>query len=319
MVIIFIIAVIIFFLLFIAGNFFYAISIKPGVFARMTRRGQPITDSSAEPVHDEIEEWWKSLALEVVKMTSYDGCLLCGYYAKNINYSGKLAVLIHGYSGRASEMAVYAKIYYDMGFDIFAPDNRGHGESGGKAIGMGWLDRLDYLRWLKILNARNDNSKSMEILIHGHSMGGAVASILAGEELPLNVKGIISDCAYDSVKNILKWQLKHMFKMPAFPMLQVTSVICKVRAGYFFGEGDVTARVAKCKIPVMFIHGNQDTFVPFSMVDNLYNSVDPSLRELWIVDGAKHIGSIRTDAEGYVSRIKSFVDRVFTDAAYFQS
>lgn len=305
-------AVLIFVLFAVAGNYFYNIAIKPGGFMKLEKHRKSTKnqdDSSLTPVCDGASEWWNSIPLEVMKITSHDGFVLQGYYIKSHIRSNRIAVLVHGYSGKAGEMAVYAKIYNEMGFDVFAPDNRGHGASDGKAVGMGWLDREDYLQWIELLIAKK--GAMSEILLHGHSMGGAAVSVLVGEKLPPNVKGIISDCAYDSVKNVLSWHLKHMFKIPAFPIVPITSLICKLRAGYYFGEGDVTARVAHARIPILFIHGNQDTFVPFSMVYNLYNATDPSLREIWEVDGAAHIESIKKDTEGYTSRIRAFVERTF--------
>lgn len=298
------------FLLFTAGNFFYNMILMPGVFAKFVKKRKGAIDLgiNAAPVPDVSGEWWDGMPVETVRMTSRDGYDLQGYYLENGGGSKRIAVLIHGYYGKAREMAVYACIYHEMGFSVFAADNRAHGSSGGKAIGMGWLDRLDYLDWIKLLIERNGSGT--EIIIHGHSMGGATACMLSGEELPPNVKGIISDCAYDSVKNVLTWQLKNMFKLPAFPLLPITSLICRVRAGYFIGSGNSAAAVAKCKIPIIFIHGGQDSVVPFSMVDSLYDAANPELRDKWMVMGAKHIESVSVDADGYAERVKEFANRV---------
>lgn len=293
----------------VAANFFYNIAIKPGGFAKLMKNKVSTADSPADPYYLTFDNWWNSMPVEIMKITSHDGFALQGYYIKNDNPSNRLVFLIHGYYGKASEMAVYAKVYYEMGFDIFVPDNRGHGKSEGNAIGMGWLDRNDCLQWLELLIGMYD--KKIDILIHGHSMGGATASILAGEKLPINVKGIISDCAYDSVTNIFACQLKKMFKIPSFPMINITSLICKLKAGYYFGDGDVKAQVKKSKIPMLFIHGDMDSFVPPFMIHNLYNAVDPSLRDIWVVKGAKHIESFKIEPEEYALRIRDFVERTF--------
>lgn len=297
-------------LLIVAGNYFYSIVIKVGGIAKLMDAVESLEIASAGLTDDENEAWWNSMHIDTMRLTTNDCLILQGYYIENDNPSNRLVILSHGYSGEAAEMAVYAKIYYNMGFDVFAPDNRGHGKSEGKAIGMGWLDRLDYLQWIELLVSRKGDR--VEILLHGHSMGGAVASILAGENLLPNVRGVISDCAYDSVKNVLTWHLKNTFKFPAFPIIPVTSIICRLRAGYYFGEVNVAAQVARSKVPILYIHGAKDTFVPSSMVHNLYNATEPSLREIWVVGGARHIESIKVAHDEYVSRIDIFADRIFT-------
>lgn len=295
-------------LVFAVANYLYNIAIKPGGYRKLAKNPENSEASPGDPFYDDAAECWRSAGAETLKITSCDGYVLQGYFIKSEKNTERIAMLLHGYSGNASEMAVYARFYHNEGFDVFAPDNRGHGGSEGRAVGMGWLDRLDCLRWIELLTEKFGNAG---MIVHGHSMGGAAACALSGEELPPSVKGIISDCAFDSVKNILTWQVKNIFKLPAFPFVPAASLICRLRAGYFFGEGDIAAKVSKCKIPILFIHGEDDLFVPFSMSDTLFEAAEPSLREIWTVKGAGHIGSVKAGGEGYMLRVKKFINRVF--------
>lgn len=273
----------VFTLILVAGNFFYSFAIVPGTFSQMIEENTGTQEHPLSQASIEGAQWWSGMEIETMQITSY--------------------------AGQASAIANFAKIYYEMGFAVFAPDNRAHGASEGNAFGMGWLDRKDYLQWMDFLVA--EKGEQIEIILHGSSMGGATVSILSGENLLPNVKAIISDCAYDSVKNLFAYQLKNMFHLPEFPLLATTSLVCKLRAGYFLGDGDAIAQVAKCKVPILYIHGEDDTFVPSAMVYNLYDATDPSLREIWTVPGAEHGESIDIDSEGYVEHIKGVVDRVF--------
>jgi hypothetical protein len=45
-------------------------------------------------------------------------------------------------------MAAFGKRFHEIGFTVLMPNLRGHGESEGHYIGMGWHDRLDILRWI---------------------------------------------------------------------------------------------------------------------------------------------------------------------------
>jgi fermentation-respiration switch protein FrsA (DUF1100 family) len=208
------------------------------------------------------------------------------------------------------------------------PDCRGHGESEGDYIGFGWHDRFDILRWLDyIIDYSNKEigekikknvgktkdtvdkfENEVKIIIHGVSMGAATALMTGGEKLPENVKLIISDCAYTSVKDILSYQLQRMFKLPKFPLIQITSLICKLRAGYFFGEASALAQVRKAGVPILFIHGNEDKFVPTEMVYKLYEAASCE-KQLFIVDEASHGNSFWTDMEGYKKQVEEFLGR----------
>lgn len=110
------------------------------------------------------------------------------------------------------------------------PDARGHGKSEGDYIGFGWDERKDYLQWINRIIKKDPQS---EIVLHGVSMGAATVMMTSGEKLPDNVKAFVEDCGYSSVKGELGYQLKEMFNLPAFPLIPVTSLVTKVRAGYF--------------------------------------------------------------------------------------
>ena len=62
------------------------------------------------------------------------------------------------------------------------------------------------LKWMNLLIGRF--SADTQIVLHGISMGGATVMMLAGEELPPNVKCIIEDCGYTSVWDVYAYQMR---------------------------------------------------------------------------------------------------------------
>ncbi len=148
--------------------------------------------------------------------------------------SDKTVIVAHGYMGNAETMANYAKMFHDLGYNVLVPDARGHGRSEGDYIGFGWPERKDYVQWIDKIIA--ETGQSQQIVLYGVSMGAATVMMTSGEKLPNNVKAIIEDCGYSSVDEELAYQLKDMFNLPSFPLIQVTSLITKIRAGYFFGK-----------------------------------------------------------------------------------
>ncbi|WCR28632.1 alpha/beta hydrolase [Paenibacillus thiaminolyticus] len=256
------------------------------------------------------KEWWNNQSFERWEMDSDDGIHLKAYYLSASKPSDKTVIIAHGYSGNATQMSSYARMYHDkLGYNILLPDARGHGESEGHYIGFGWPERKDYLKWIqRVLDANGTNS---QIVLHGVSMGGATVMMTSGEDLPPNVKAIVEDCGYTSVKDQLSFQLRRMYHLPAFPIVDTTSLLTRLRAGYFFGEASALEQVKKSKTPTLFIHGANDTFVPTEMVHKVYENC-PAEKELYIVPKAGHGEAYRMDRETYEKTVSGFIGRFVT-------
>ena len=145
-----------------------------------------------------------------------------------------------------------------------------------------------------------------KILLHGDSMGGATVLMTTGLELPPQVKAAISDCAFTSAWEVFASVLKNTYHLPAFPLLQIANGMVKKRAGYELDECNAKNEVAKAKIPILFIHGEADTFVPCSMVHELHDACK-SEKKLVIIEGAGHVESCYRDADLYEESIESFI------------
>lgn len=255
---------------------------------------------------DQID-WFSESTYEQVNITSDDGLILNGYFRKAITPTNKTVILAHGYSSQGTYMGPYARLYSeDFGYNVLLPDSRGHGKSEGSFIGFGWVDRLDYEKWIDfIIHKIGQNS---EIVLHGVSMGGATVLMTSGENLPDNVKAVVSDCAYTSVSDELGYQLKTMVNLPYFPLLSSTSILSKIRAGYFFEEASALKQVRKSNLPTLFIHGSADDFVPFYMVKELYNACK-SEKELLVVPDAGHGMAYDTDPDTYRQTVGDFIQK----------
>jgi len=252
------------------------------------------------------KEWYQSVEKEVLLQRATDGLLLSGLFIPAEENSKKVAIIAHGYSGSNRDMAPWAKLFHDMGFNLLLPDARGHGESEGDYIGFGWHERKDYLLWIRqMVDKLGDES---EVILYGLSMGGATVLNVSGEELPSNVKAIVEDCGYSSVSSEMAHQLKLLYKLPQYPFIPLTSFITKLKAGYWFGEANPEKQVQKSLTPILFIHGEEDTFVPTHMAHDLYQAAGGP-KELYIVPEAKHAYGYVTNKDEYRSRVRNFISR----------
>ncbi|WAA09073.1 alpha/beta hydrolase [Fervidibacillus albus] len=293
------------------GNYFYGEAVKRGVDVELHREATTVNaDSSLEDqaLLNEAKNWFNNQEMEILTITSYDGLELKAQYIKNEANTKKTVILAHGYRNVGNDMGKYAKMYYDEGFNVLIPDHRGHGESEGDYIGYGWHDRLDMLDWID-LSIRNG---AESIILHGNSMGAALVLMVSGEKLPDEVKGIIADSGYTSVKEELKYQLKHLYGLPSFPILDVTSMITKIRAGYFFGEASAIEQVEKNTRPLFIIHGNADELVPTWMGEALYEAAGGE-KELWMPENVGHTKAFDIYTEQFIEKVMDFVNRAIDE------
>ncbi|MGO3727304.1 MAG: alpha/beta hydrolase [Enterococcus viikkiensis] len=283
-----------------AGNYFYSYAVVPTEKDFMSETSEK---KSAELIA--AENWFNNKNNRSEwQLQSKDGLKLSAYYLPAQKDQHKTVIIAHGYMGQASDMPQYAKIYHDLGYNVLMPDARGHGKSKGDYIGFGWPERKDYLQWIDRIV--KDDSQS-EIVLHGVSMGAATVMMTSGEKLPENVKAFIEDCGYSSAKDELSYQLKDMFNLPAFPLIPVTSLITKIRAGYFFGEANAVKQLHNNTKPMLFIHGDKDDFVPFSMLDKVYEATNGP-KEKYVVHGAKHAEALSTDPAMYQEKVTGFLE-----------
>src|SRR5690625_7236391 len=204
-------------------------------------------------------------------------------------------------------MSLYGQYYYEeLGYNIFTADMRGHGESEGDYIGFGWHDRLDYLDWIDIVLENQDDDA--EIVLHGLSMGAAAMLMVSGEDLPANVKAVIADSPYASVYDLFDYQLGRMFHLPSFPVLPSTSLVTQIRAGYSLTEASAMDQVKKAEVPILYIHGKDDTFVPTDMAEELYENTK-SESEIHLFDHAGHGEAYVTQEDSYTEIINAFLGK----------
>jgi len=226
------------------------------------------------------------------------------YYINNGSRS--TALVLHGWRDSAIKYLFLARIYdKELGYNIVLPDIYAHGQSDGDVIRMGWLDRLDMVRWLKMFP--HDT-----VVVHGVSMGGATAMMMSGDPVPDGVKDIrfVADCGYTSVWDEFKGELKNQFGLPSFPLLDAASMLCGIRYGWTFKEASALDQVKLCNQPMLFIHGDSDTFVPTEMVYRLYEA-KPQPKELWITKGTEHALSYKNHPDEYIQRVREFCKKQF--------
>lgn len=220
--------------------------------------------------------------------------------------NGKIILACHG--ARSDGIGEYCKIgpyFYDNGYTVLLPDHRGCGESSGKFMGYGTHESKDTFLWVKYLKKRFPNQS---IFLYGISMGAATVLMMSDKAKDESIKGIISDCSYTSAWDEFSYQLKTSFHLPNFPILYICDLYSEIFAGYSFKDASPINCVKNAQKPILFIHGGADDYVPYYMMDILYNAC-PTEKYKVTIDNALHARSYYQDNFKYEKAMEKFIEK----------
>lgn len=244
--------------------------------------------------------------LTTLHVQSGDGLRLTGYLLP-AGDCDKFIVLLHGYhSTSLHDFGLAAMFYHRMGYSLLCTDLRAHGNSEGRVISFGLRERHDVKIWVEALAERY--GPDIRVYLHGLSMGASTALMSSGLDLPRCVRGIIADCAFTSPSDIVRYLLNHNYRLRFPPLCWALSLILRVTTGCWLDSYSTLDAMAKCDIPVMFVHGGADEFVPTHMSEQNYAACAAEKR-LLIVPGAAHAVSYLVDPYGYIRELTEFLSR----------
>lgn len=228
-------------------------------------------------------------------MTSERGESLKGYYYPQGSQGKVIAVIVHGYrSDHADTGALCCDYYRDRGIDLFAMDHTASGASGGSFIGFDVLEREDCLQWLDFL--MEEFGRDTQFILHGFSMGAATVMAMSSR-CPENVRFIVEDSGYRDAEAAMRHQV--------FFMYEPLRLLNKLIAGYDWKDADVTKSLQKARVPMLFVHGQEDKLVPYENGPFLYELYTGE-KDCFFPAHARHVESMYADPEGYAQKLDSF-------------
>lgn len=256
---------------------------------------------------NEALEWLSKQRTNTINITSNDNLTLYAQYIQNKTHN--YAILVHGFQDDHNFMQTYAYHYYNQGFNIVNIDQRAHGKSEGQYTTMGWMEEKDMYKWINFIINRDNQAK---IILHGVSMGASTIMMLLKNRLPKNIKVCIADCGYSSLWQIYSQKIKDIHKnIPATLILLAASVATRIKPGFWIHKVSPQKALENNEIPILFIHGNKDNYVPYETMDILYNANKYYKKEKLTIIGAEHAKSIYTNYEKYWDEIDNFMKKYF--------
>ena len=249
------------------------------------------------------DDWYVASDLAETRLINSKGETLVSEIIRQPEESHLWAVVVHGYSSRPRCMAKQAIGFYEMGYNCLFPYMRGHRKSAQNHCSMGYFERYDVIAWIEYIVSLDPDA---QIVIIGESMGAATTMLVTGEELPANVKCAIEDCGFTNCQDQFACQIGNVLHLPEFPFLNAANTFSKLIMGWDFKDNSPVDAVARSKTPTLFIHGENDTFVPYEMMAVLYDACAAE-KDIISIPDAEHAEACDVHPELYWPKVKEFV------------
>ncbi len=300
-------------ILVLVGILFLYLGVSFYAFRLAFRRGKH--EGRREPLYEneqlvpfrelrrEAMTYAKDTPHETVSIRSRDGLALRAKLYDVPDAVGSV-LLFHGYRsfGECDFGCILTHYRDTRHLRILLVDQRAHGDSEGKYITFGTLERYDCVDWAKYMTERFGEHP---ILLDGMSMGAATVLLAAAEPLPKSVVGILADCAYSSPAAILRAVGKQM-GMPVSLILPGVRFLCRTVGRFDPMPVSVPAALKKSSLPILMIHGTADGFVPYAMAEE-NAAARPDIR-LISIEGADHGMSYLIDPTTVTKELDAFLD-----------
>ena len=254
-------------------------------------------------------ERFSRLKKQEVDILSDDGLRLCGYVIETDPSSKHWAIIVHGYTVSMLISTQYIDLFQSEGFNILLIDQRRHGNSQGKYTTYGYYEKYDVAAWVRWL--LHNYGTDCSIGLHGQSLGGATVL----EYLSIahsNIKFVIADCPFSDLTQLLHHQARTIYKLPAYPLLPIINKILKRKAGFTMEQVSPLQAVEHCHLPVLFIHGTKDNYVPTYMSEQLYKR-KAGPRSLLLVDGAIHGNAYAVAPKEYSEAVRILIHQALKE------
>lgn len=244
---------------------------------------------------------WEAWPKEEVWLDSPFGYKLFGIFIP-VAGAQKTVIIAHGITFSLYGSVKYGKIFRELGFNLLLYDHRHHGRSGGENTSFGFYEKRDLQAWVDWVEQRCGGGS---IGTHGESMGAA--TVLQHAARDPRVAFVVADCPFASAADEFAYRLREENHLPRFPLVPLSSLITKLRAGWFYRDADPLRGMPQIAAPVLLIHGAADDYIPPAASRQLFAAKTQGLRKLWLAPDARHAQSLSQHPQAYAAQVAEFL------------
>ncbi len=240
---------------------------------------------------------------ETVEIVSRDGVKLVGHFIP-AEQPERILIAMHGWrSSWTRDFGMIADFWKKNHCSVLFAEQRGQNNSGGECMGFGLTERFDCLEWIRWVTERCGDR--LPIYLCGVSMGATTVLMAAGLSLPQNVHGIMADCAFTSPDAIWRHVANKNLHLIYDLHRGFADALCREKLRVGLTDYSTIDALRTATVPVLFIHGTDDHFVPVRMTYENYKACAAPKR-LLIVPGADHGMSYFMNRDEYEKRAREF-------------
>ena len=218
-------------------------------------------------------------------------------------HNKRFVVVAHGHTYSHHGSIKFAKMMMQLGYNAILFDQRYHGLSGGKNSSLGYYEKEDLKAVIDHLEATY--GKDIYIGTCGESMGSATC--LLEQKDDQRIRFVISDAGFTCLETLIKEQMRQKH-LPTWLFFGLTNWFVKRLAGFDLSKVCPIEAIQDASIPMLFVHGKQDRFIPYQHAINLYASYSGKKR-LFLADGkATHARSYYHHQKQYTDIVQSFIE-----------
>ena len=258
-----------------------------------------------EPYHPQMKKWILEARAYPSKdfyIKSFDGLTLHAKYFE-CDKNAVTEIMFHGYRGSAErDLSGGVQRCFALGRNSLLVDQRTSCGSEGNVITFGVNEHRDCLSWIDF--AIKEFGPDVKLVLTGISMGASTVLMAAGKELPPNVVGVLADCGFSSAKKIIK-KCAGDIHVPAALIYPFIKLGAKIFGHFDLEEYTPMEAMKTCKLPVIFLHGETDDFVPCDMSREIYDACQ-SPKRLVTVPNAGHGLVYVVDNDKYFREVCEF-------------
>jgi alpha-beta hydrolase superfamily lysophospholipase len=227
------------------------------------------------------------LALEHddVEFTGGDGLTARGWFVPTTGAPLGSVVLLHGNASSRRSGLLAARELHAAGLAVLLFDFTGRGDSDGRTCTYGWRERADALGAARLASALVPD---LPVALYGRSLGASTALLAASETRGVNVDAVIADSPFASLAELIAARRSDM-GVPAWPFEGALFAILRWRGGFDPRDLDITRAASRVTVPVLFLHGTEDSVVPPEHSERLANRLAGPW-EIELLEGLGHNG-----------------------------
>ncbi len=264
-----------------------------------------------EEEYEAGKAWCKAQPMQDWYIRSTDGLKLHASWYPAAR-ARRIVLMSHGYRGtRFGSVAHIARFLHENNTSLLMIDQRCCGLSEGSYITFGAKEQEDVLAWLESLSGKN--TQKLPVYLYGQSMGAAAVILAAGHPLPSEVRGVIADCGFHSMKQQLRDIASSWFHLHRIELLLLrVDLFCHIFGHFRMKDTDTTQALKQNRLPVLFFHGEDDTYV-FPENSRLNYELCTAPKELVMIPRARHLCCSYAAPELYRQKVSGFFEKYDCD------